>query len=673
MSLERKRILHLFYILTQQSGYIRSFELAQKVGVTERTIKSDIHDLEIFAMDSGAKLHSKKGSGYMLEITDADRYYPVKNQLIYYYSYYNASGDDVKDEDDNVKDILRRVITEEAYMTVDNIAEELYLTKGSIREDMRIAKEILNDFNMSFKKPNEEGPLIQGNEMNRRMLMLAIYDNHYHEAMVLETFSLFKDGDYLKWFEWDEKERYDIRHIFLKGLRDSECHIRDDHTQRLSRYLCLMANRFKEGYKIELNDRQRAYIMSLRQAEVAKTIIKNLQIDHGFDVSEDEILAFGLMLAFWADIAKDCVLEKNYALKFDESKQFTELLMQSIKKDFNLDLHEIDGSERAVQAALIPLLIQKDFKVCKQDIRYFRTQDERIQICPLATRMAYNAAELFYIQYGEELSLYNILSISMVIHSRLLKISYPIRPIRACVSVSAGLEASYALADLIHDRIGRYFECLDSYELYEMRKLKTEDYDWCIGSYPFFTYKYDWPFISVNAVPTQSQMNEIYNKAVLGAVDLKQVFDHLHLKELNVWRDFDYSDEESFIRLISFRNGKDCGSIDRIEEDIRHTGKGSVYGKVGVLFLKRALVKEAVFEIFQLKKTGKFQDNDVEILVVISVDFDDSPQAARFINDLMYMFYSDTENIWMVIDTNKIEGLIDVVRESLKALPISLV
>ena len=63
MANEKKRILQLFYILAQQEEYIRSFELAKKVGVTERTIKNDIAELEAFARASGADLIAKKGKG----------------------------------------------------------------------------------------------------------------------------------------------------------------------------------------------------------------------------------------------------------------------------------------------------------------------------------------------------------------------------------------------------------------------------------------------------------------------------------------------------------------------------------------------------------------------------------------------------------------------------------
>lgn len=60
MANEKKRILLLFHILSSQAGYVRSYELAEKACVTERTIKNDIRELRDFCKASGATLHHVK-------------------------------------------------------------------------------------------------------------------------------------------------------------------------------------------------------------------------------------------------------------------------------------------------------------------------------------------------------------------------------------------------------------------------------------------------------------------------------------------------------------------------------------------------------------------------------------------------------------------------------------
>lgn len=96
--------------------------------------------------------------------------------------------------------------------------------------------------------------MVIGSEFDRRMLMLCIFENHYHEAV-----NLYKNTDYLSFFDREDEERYEIRHIFLKALRESDCHILDGNTQRLSRYLLLMASRYQAGCPIHLSRKQQDY------------------------------------------------------------------------------------------------------------------------------------------------------------------------------------------------------------------------------------------------------------------------------------------------------------------------------------------------------------------------------------------------------------------------------
>ena len=45
--------------------------------------------------------------------------------------------------------------------------------------------------------------MVIGSEFDRRMLMLCIFENHYHEAV-----NLYKNRDYLSFFDREDEERY---------------------------------------------------------------------------------------------------------------------------------------------------------------------------------------------------------------------------------------------------------------------------------------------------------------------------------------------------------------------------------------------------------------------------------------------------------------------------------
>ena len=205
-----------------------------------------------------------------------------------------------------------------------------------------------------------------------------------------------------------------------------------------------------------------------------------------------------------------------------------------------------------------------------------------------------------------------------------------------------------------------------------MRKLPVEDYDWAILSYPYYSYKYDWPCLMVNSIPTQSQMNDIYNQVILSGVQLQSALDHLRLGVFTIYRDFEYESMDSFIQLISYKMGKDAESVEKIYADLHYTKKTCVANKVCILFVKRQWVSKGFFEIYQLNQERIFDEQPILHIVVISADFDSSLEAVRFVNDLLISFFRDNENLWMLIENHRVTGLTEIVRASLKALPISL-
>ena len=318
------------------------------------------------------------------------------------------------------------------------------------------------------------------------------------------------------------------------------------------------------------------------------------------------------------------------------------------------------------------MLVQKDFNASFHSVKSLHSEDSRIQDCPLASKLAHNLARLFETQYHCKLSLYNLITFAGHLNTLLLMIPYPFKPIRAIVSNGGGYISSGILKQMIQTRFGSCFACLDVYELYEMRKLPVEDYDWAILSYPYYSYKYDWPCLMVNSIPTQSQMNDIYNQVILSGVQLQSALDHLRLGVFTIYRDFEYESMDSFIQLISYKMGKDAESVEKIYADLHYTKKTCVANKVCILFVKRQWVSKGFFEIYQLNQERIFDEQPILHIVVISADFDSSLEAVRFVNDLLISFFRDNENLWMLIENHRVTGLTEIVRASLKALPISL-
>lgn len=148
MSTSNKRISYCFYLLAKRKDFLRASDLAELAHVTERTIKNDIKELEVYARKSGAELLSKKGKGYCLLVKDSRRLEEVTTQLSILYE---TSGLQQNDKQQREIRILKEILCEEEYITTEELAERLYLTKSAIREEMKTVNQILSQFHLRWK------------------------------------------------------------------------------------------------------------------------------------------------------------------------------------------------------------------------------------------------------------------------------------------------------------------------------------------------------------------------------------------------------------------------------------------------------------------------------------------------------------------------------------------
>ena len=140
MAVEKRRLLYEFYILSTKNSPARSEELVEEIGVSVRTFKSDIEDLKQFAIASGARLESKNGVGYWLEVDDHSIFDPVKEQLDISFNAINYTKASTYSRRN---DILRMIIASNDYVKIEDIASSLYLSVSAIRKDLKDARNFL--------------------------------------------------------------------------------------------------------------------------------------------------------------------------------------------------------------------------------------------------------------------------------------------------------------------------------------------------------------------------------------------------------------------------------------------------------------------------------------------------------------------------------------------------
>ncbi len=626
---EKKRILKCFHALIN-NDFLSSYELAKIVGVTNRTIKTDIMELEIFAKASGANIISKKGLGYKLIITDEEIFEPIKYQLNILYAYQEM------EIQNRTNDILRRIIVENSDTTIDDIIEELYWTKSAIKEELKTTREILKAYNMSIARKGESGYLIKGNEFNRRSLMLYIFEMHYHEGLTLYT-----SEKYSSYFLREEEERYEIRHILLKVLRDFNIHIIDDYTQLLSRYLCLMSSRFQEGFTIKLEHKQISWIKKFNQYAIAEEVIRQLQDFEGFEVNEEEVAALALYFLFFADIMKDSKIEEEYAPIYKEVRTFSKQCLRMIKEEFNVDVINNEENLKYLISVFIPIFIQNKFGCIAHIVKSTESSLNRLIEYPIEFKLAHQCSILFEKEHNAKMALISIIKIADKFRIMINNLKINSKALKLALCSKEGIDSSKVWKSFIEKQFQGNFSSIDCFELYEVRKVNPEDYDLAIINLSQVFYKYQIPSIYWNTYPCDRQIYEFQRKIVTSKINFDSLVKLFDINEITVYKNFRFQDVSSFLQLISFKMGKDSKSIEELHEDLKQLAHCVVLNKIALIQINYKYVNNDIFEIYQLSALKQWHAKEIEAIVIMSLDLKNDVEYIKIMRLLIITLCQD--------------------------------
>ncbi|MBE6052408.1 MAG: transcription antiterminator [Clostridium sartagoforme] len=161
--------------LLNKNRVIKGEELCTGIGVSSRTIRSDIKELNDALKGNGAKIISEKGKGYLLEISNKKVFEVFLNE-------FNNSKNSILTIRERAEYIIDRLILNEikgidGIIQID-LADELFVSLSSLKNDIKLSKNILLGTKLDIIKNSNKGIAIFGKEDDiRKYILKNLKDN----------------------------------------------------------------------------------------------------------------------------------------------------------------------------------------------------------------------------------------------------------------------------------------------------------------------------------------------------------------------------------------------------------------------------------------------------------------------------------------------------------------
>ncbi len=266
MNFPYKRLKKLYQLVSgnDQGWSWTTKALSERLEVTERTIRDDLKKLGGILNEYGARLESKRGSGYTIMVVDPERYrfFAEEGQ-----EETEVSGRLPGAPEERIRYELFKLLNTGEYVKMEDLADELYISRATMNNDFKIIRRILDDYALTLRTKPGYGVKVVGEEKSIRYCLAEYADVRDEEGqrsgMPLEQQQLFQGLDLPR-----------IRAIILNHLRPNGIKIADLALKDLITHLAVMVLRVKEGHGLERFEKVAG---GQRDIELATTILSEME------------------------------------------------------------------------------------------------------------------------------------------------------------------------------------------------------------------------------------------------------------------------------------------------------------------------------------------------------------------------------------------------------------
>lgn len=649
----KERCEYILYLLASDQKPFLARDLAEKLSVSPRTVKTEMDELKKELPLHGASLIAKRNFGYTLSIQDSSAFRQFYEQIFIKFSVTEEYG---HYDYYRLITFYRHLVSLTAPKRIEELAEHFSVSISAMREYITQARDFLSSFHLSIQSRPWHGIQVCGSEAHIRLALTELYAIHFHLAV-----PDIRDSEYNHWVQCEFQERSDIRHNFLKTLRSSSISIRDTNSQRLVIYLIIARNRCSAGYTLSLTEHEKQAIQSCDVYEVAQHIYQNLSSAFtGFDTDENEIGFLAVQLLCNRDMGH-LPLQNSFApFLAPEAKNCAVNILNYLRSTSGLDFEAKEPAYSFLETLLIPILAKCYFHL--DGLRVFMwNYENKVLESPLSVEFARIIVRYLEQYTGCSLSLSDVTALTSYVYMMLSQQDYNIRKLRIILVCDSGI----CFGKLLEQRLRRYYSNLISdfhiIELYEARRLDFKDYDAIIMDIKSTAYQYPLPWHYLQILPHENELKQIFDHILIRAYQFQEYLPDPDI--IHIFQDYNYTDPDTFFQFIGFKHCKSDECRMQLMQQLSIGEKLSTYyteSKCAILFAPSELTTHEAIELYQLKNPGMWGTKKIYYLLYVCIDWKKNQMIAKIMENSLYLLSIDTKyfSLFMEDKTKIFETLV---------------
>ncbi|WP_040215056.1 BglG family transcription antiterminator [Clostridium polynesiense] len=314
--------------LMEEKRPVTSKELSILVGVSIRTVKNYINEINGILASYNVLINSKPREGYWIEIRedsdleglekilDNKSLETAKNIPIYNY--------------ERISYLIKKLLVVDYHIKMDDLMEEIYVSRSTLTQDLKEVRKLLAAYRLKLVTRSNYGIIIEGEETDKR-LCIAEYFFHYNlgNNYNIANADIFTNEK--------SRDEYDYIYSFLQEIISKyNISMSDFSLNNLTIHIIVSIRRCILYNYIKIQEPIGEEVLDSKEFKAAVEITQRLQDYYQL------ILPIGETLYYSIHLKSKRIFEENNIDNKDKLKlnQCMDLILQEVKSNFDISFYE---------------------------------------------------------------------------------------------------------------------------------------------------------------------------------------------------------------------------------------------------------------------------------------------------------------------------------------------
>lgn len=282
MEFYNNRAIQILELFIKSKKSMTSDQIAVSMGVSSRTVRNDIKELNVYLKSCRARIASKSGEGFSLVIQDGELFQKMWHSL-------HEKGGKKKlpniipsNPQDRVGYLISRLLVTSLnvgeYVDFYDLEEELYVGNATLKRDFRAIEKVLAQYGLKISITKKCGVRITGDEAKIRYCISEYVFNNAN-AILLE------DNPFYKLFAQLEVER--VRTILRGAISNYSLRLSDTAFKNLLIHILIMLKRYENAGVVVYQPDVIEAFRGCREYSCAKEIANEIRMQEDLDIGDE--------------------------------------------------------------------------------------------------------------------------------------------------------------------------------------------------------------------------------------------------------------------------------------------------------------------------------------------------------------------------------------------------